>query len=141
MPLPPDRCSPSRRAIDGLRVFDEPLPEGPSSGQEVISTLNDFGSPATVAQTGGRYFGFVNGNVVPTALAASWLAGAWDQNAALAIMSPIAARLETVCEDWMVELLGLPAGTAAGLVTGTSVATLCGLAAARFRSSGGSAGM
>lgn len=123
---------PEQGAVDALQVFDEPLPEDPSPGSEVIATLRDFGSPATVAQTGGRYFGFVNGNVVPTALAASWLAGAWDQNAALGVMSPIAAKLESVCEDWLVGLLGLPKGAAAGLVTGTSVATLCGLAAGRY---------
>ena len=123
---------PDSEAMDGLQVFDEPLPENPTPGSEVISTLNDFGSPATVAQTGSRYFGFVNGNVVPTALAASWLAGAWDQNSALGVMSPIAAKLEAICEEWLVELLGLPEGTAAGLVGGTSVATLCGLAAGRY---------
>jgi len=123
---------PEQAAVEALRVFDEPLPKDPSPGIDVIATLRDFGSPATVAQTGGRYFGFVNGNVVPTALAASWLAGAWDQNAALGVMSPIAAKLESVCEEWLVDLLGLPEGTAAGLVTGTSVATLCGLAAGRY---------
>jgi glutamate/tyrosine decarboxylase-like PLP-dependent enzyme len=123
---------PEQGAIDGLRVFDEPMPNDPSPSGEVIAALHDFGSPATVAQTGGRYFGFVSGNVVPAALAASWLAGAWDQNAALDVMSPIAAKLESVCEGWLVDLLGLPEGTAAGLVSGTSVATFCGLAAARY---------
>jgi len=31
----------------------------------------------------GRYFGFVNGGMVPAAMAANWLAAAWNQNAAL----------------------------------------------------------
>lgn len=55
----------------------------------------------------------------------------WDQNAGLAVMSPIAAKLEAVCETWLTELFGLPAGTALGLVSGTSAATLCGLLAGR----------
>jgi glutamate/tyrosine decarboxylase-like PLP-dependent enzyme len=122
---------PGSEAINGLDVFDEPMPEGSEAGEEVLALLHEYGSPATVAQTGGRYFGFVNGGVVPTAAAASWLAGAWDQNTALYAMSTVSARLESVCERWLVDLLGLPLGTAAGLVGGSSVATLCGLAAAR----------
>jgi len=47
------------------------------------------------------------------------------------VISPIASKLEEICEKWLVELLGLPSGTAAGLVGGTSTATLCGLAAGR----------
>jgi glutamate/tyrosine decarboxylase-like PLP-dependent enzyme len=39
--------------------------------------------------------------------------------------------LETVCEKWLTNLFGLPDGTAAGLVSGTSAATMCGMAAGR----------
>lgn len=46
-------------------------------------------------------------------------------------MSPITAKLEDLCERWIVSLLGLPKGTAMGLVSGSSHATLCALAAAR----------
>jgi glutamate/tyrosine decarboxylase-like PLP-dependent enzyme len=108
------------------------MPQLPSAAENVLRQLHRNGSPATVAQTGGRYFGFVNGNSVPAGLAARWLADTWDQNAALQVMSPIAAKLEQVCEGWLCELLGLPEETVAGFVGGTSVATLCGLAAARF---------
>ncbi|MBI9075428.1 MAG: aspartate/glutamate racemase family protein [Desulfatibacillum sp.] len=55
----------------------------------------------------------------------------WDQNVALYVASSIAARLEAVCEAWLKDLLGLPPQTAVGFVTGTSIATLCGLAAGR----------
>ncbi len=123
---------PTPEAIENLAHFDEPVPEVPQSGAEVLRLLHEFGSPATTAQTGGRYFGFVNGNVVPTALAARWLADTWDQNTALYVMSPIVAQLERVCEQWVVDLLGLPAGSAMGIVGGTSTATMCGLAAARY---------
>jgi len=124
---------PTAEAIQNLGHFDEPVPEVPQSGAQVLSLLHEFGSPATTAQTGGRYFGFVNGNVLPTALAARWLADTWDQNAALYVMSPIVAQLERVCERWVVDLLGLPAESAMGMVGGTSTATMCGLAAARYK--------
>jgi glutamate/tyrosine decarboxylase-like PLP-dependent enzyme len=123
---------PTDIALEKLDIFDESLPIDPQPGSEILKQLHTFGSPATVAQTGGRYFGFVNGNVVPSALAARWLADVWDQNACLYVMSPIAAKLEQICQDWLVDLFGLPQNTVAGLVGGTSVATLCGLAAARY---------
>jgi glutamate/tyrosine decarboxylase-like PLP-dependent enzyme len=123
--FPPDA------ALQGLSVFREPLPAAPTPGEDILRLLHTHGSPATVAQTAGRYFGFVNGGVLPAALAARWLADAWDQNAALFVMSPIASELEAVCENWLVDLLGLPAGSAAGFVTGTSSATICGVAAGR----------
>ncbi len=125
------RAYPSEEAIKNLVVFDEPLPQGPMEAGEILETLHRFGSPATTASAGGRYFGFVNGGTLPAALAARWLADSWDQNAAMFASSPLASRLETVCEKWLVELLGLPAGTAAGFVSGSSTATLCALAAGR----------
>ena len=36
-----------------------------------------------LAIAGARFFGFVIGGALPQALAANWLAGAWDQNAGL----------------------------------------------------------
>ncbi|MEM7346515.1 MAG: aminotransferase class V-fold PLP-dependent enzyme [Chloroflexota bacterium] len=123
---------PSDEVLDQLAIFDEPVPQTPQSGEEILDLLNTYGAPATLPQTGGRYFGFVNGNAVPTALAAKWLSDVWDQNGALHVMSPITAKLEEVCERWATELLGLPSETAAGFVGGTSIATLCGLAAGRY---------
>ena len=122
---------PSQQALKALEQFDEPLPEDPAPARQLLSRLHELGSPATTALGGGRYFGFVNGGLLPAALGARLLADFWDQNAALEIMSPIAAKLEAVCEGWLVELFGLPAGSAAGLVSGTSTATLCGLLAGR----------
>lgn len=122
---------PTDEAIKALCVFDESLPTAPCAPNEILRLLHEYGSPATVAQTGGRYFGFVNGSAVPVALAAKWLSDVWDQNAALYVISPLVSQLEAVCEKWIVDLLGLPTGTAAGFVSGTSTATLCGLAAGR----------
>jgi len=122
---------PTDQAIQDLAVFDEPLPAEPGNPAEILNLLHEYGSPATTAQTGGRYFGFVNGGSVPTAIAARWLADVWDQTAGLYVTSPIASQLESTCEKWLVDLFGLPAGSAAGFVSGSSTATLSGLAAAR----------
>lgn len=122
---------PEEKSIKGLDVFREPLQEGHLSPYDIVDLLHENGSPATVAQTGGRYFGFVDGGIVPSALAAKWLSDTWDQNAGLYVMSPVASVLEEVCEKWIVDLLKLPEGTAAGFVSGSSTATLCGLTAGR----------
>jgi glutamate/tyrosine decarboxylase-like PLP-dependent enzyme len=125
------RAVPDAEALQGLESLPASLPEGPMDPRQIVDLLHRLGSPATVPYGGGRYFGFVNGGSLPAAVAARWLSDAWDQNAALHVMSPVSSALETACEKWLVSLLGLPSGTAAGLVGGTSVATLCGLAAGR----------
>jgi glutamate/tyrosine decarboxylase-like PLP-dependent enzyme len=122
---------PTPAALAGLRALDEPLPAGPSDPAETLRLLDEVAGPATVASAGGRYFGFVTGGSLPAALAAGWLAGAWDQNTAFQVMSPAAARLEALALGWLAELLGLPAGCAGALTTGATMANLSGLAAAR----------
>jgi len=109
------------------------LPAGPTDPRAVIALLDEAGSPATVANAGGRYFGFVNGGALPASLAATWLASAWNQNAALRVMSPVAATLEEIALEWARELLGLPAGCGGALTTGATMANLSGLAAARHQ--------
>lgn len=122
---------PSNDALEDLKIFNEGLPDVGSDPSDVLKILHQFGSPATVTHTGGRYFGFVTGGAIPVSIAAKWLSDVWDQNSALLATSPIASKLEAICENWLVDLFGLPSGTAAGFVSGSSIAILCGLAAGR----------
>ena len=124
---------PSDQALKDLDQFVEQLPTTTGDPAAILEQLHQYGSPASVAQTGGRYFGFVNGGILPVTLATKWLTDFWDQNTALQVMSPITSKLEEVCEQWLKELLGLPDTTVAGFVSGTSSAIFCGLAAARYR--------
>lgn len=125
------RVSPSPEAVRALDAFIEPFPDAPSDPGEVIRILDDLGSPATVAMAGPRFFGFVIGGALPAALAANWLAGAWDQNAGLFVASPTAALLEEVSLNWLLHVLALPAGCAGAFVTGATMANFTALAAAR----------
>jgi len=127
------RVFPSKDNLKRLTIFDESLPNISSDPTSLLEILKTVGSVNTVAQTGGRYFGFVNGNSLPITLATKWLSTVWDQNAALNVMSPIASKLESICQNWLNQLFNLPEHTVAGFVSGTSIATLSGLAAARFR--------
>lgn len=129
--------------VDERRVFPEPgdiarlaeldgeLPAGPCDALDTLRRLDAFASPATVATTGPRYFGFVTGGVLPAAVGAAWLTSVWDQNAILWLTSPAAARTERIVLRWMADLFGLPEGCSGALVTCATMASFAGLAAAR----------
>src|SRR5664279_3026905 len=87
--LPAKRAFPNEEALKELENLSIPLPDSSKNPEEVLEILNSIGSPNTVASNGARYFGFVFGGTLPVALAANWLAGAWDQNAVFKISSPI----------------------------------------------------
>ena len=129
--LPEKRAFPDEVALKELEKLSVPLPASSTDPETVLEVLNKIGSPNTVASTGGRYFGFVFGGTIPVALAANWLASTWDQNAVFKISSPIAAQTEKVAGNWLLELLRLPANSAVGFVTGTTMANFCGVLAAR----------
>jgi glutamate/tyrosine decarboxylase-like PLP-dependent enzyme len=124
--------NPSAADLAALSGFHEPFPSGPSDPHEVLEKLDEIGSSATVAMTGGRYFGYVIGGILPPALAANWLAATWNQNAALRVMSPVAAELEEVVLQWVCEALELPADCGGGLVTCATMANFTALVTARY---------
>jgi glutamate/tyrosine decarboxylase-like PLP-dependent enzyme len=108
------------------------LPDGPLDPGEVVTSLASLGGDGAVALGSGRYFGFVIGGALPAALAADWLTSAWDQNAGLYVAGPAASVVEQVTREWIVDLLGLPSDGSIGYVTGTQMAHVTALAAARW---------
>jgi glutamate/tyrosine decarboxylase-like PLP-dependent enzyme len=123
--------APTPEDVARLEHLAQPLPDEPTDPVEVLRLLDDYGSPATVASSGGRYFGFVTGGSLPAALAANWLATAWDQNCAFRVMSPVSSRLEEIASDWLRDLFGLSPQAGVGFGTGATMANFAGLAAAR----------
>ena len=122
---------PSPAAVTDLARLETPLPEAPTDPAIVLSELDTLVAPATMATAGPRFFGFVIGGTLPAALAANWLAAAWDQNAAMASVTPGVARVEAIALGWLVDVLGLPATTEGAFVTGATMANFTALAAAR----------
>ena len=129
--LPSRSVAPTREAVAAIEALHVAMPDGPTSPESVMEMLDSLGSPATMAMAGPRFFGFVVGGSLPAALAAGWLAGAWDQNSALANVTPGTALLEQIALEWLIDLFGLPPGSAGTFVTGATMANFCGLAAAR----------
>jgi glutamate/tyrosine decarboxylase-like PLP-dependent enzyme len=108
-----------------------PLPEDGEDPLTVIDQLARDADPGLVAMAGPRYFGFVIGGHLPVSLATDWLTSTWDQNAGIYAAGPAASVVEEAVGAWLVELLGLPARTSFGLVTGGQMANYTCLAAAR----------
>jgi glutamate/tyrosine decarboxylase-like PLP-dependent enzyme len=125
-PIFPDVTPEQLREALGRPLPDEPLPP-----EQVVEELVAAAEPGVVALGSGRYFGFVIGGALPAALAADWLTSTWDQNAGLYVGGPSASVVEQVTRGWLIDLLGLPPESSVGFVTGTQMAHVTGLAAAR----------
>jgi glutamate/tyrosine decarboxylase-like PLP-dependent enzyme len=138
-----ERIADYREAVAESRVFPQadfddvraaiggPLPDSPTPAARVLDDLVAGVSPALVATTGPRYFGFVIGGASDAATGADLLTTGWDQHAFQAVSSPAAARVEEVAAGWLKDLLGLPTTASVGFVTGAQAANTVGLAAAR----------
>src|ERR1043166_8245630 len=123
--------APAAEAVANLQQLDQPLNEESTSPDEVIALLDQVCSPATMAMAGPRFFGVVMGGSRPVPPAATWLAGAWDQNTGLFTPTPGTAQLERVALTWLLDLFKLPPNCGGAFVTGATMANFSALAAAR----------
>jgi len=123
-----------KASIEELRAaLDVPLEDASLPALEVVEQLVAAVEPGLVASAGPRYFGFVIGGALPSAVAADWLTSAWDQNAGGYPVGPSASVAEEVACAWLLDLLRLPADAGVGLTTGCQMAHVTCLAAARHR--------
>jgi glutamate/tyrosine decarboxylase-like PLP-dependent enzyme len=114
-----------------LERLDRPLADDGLAPEQVVAELAHDVEPGIIATAGGRFFGWVIGGAVPSALAADWLTSAWDQNGAMAACAPGAAKVEEIAGAWLKQILGLPADASFAFVTGCQMAHVTCLAAAR----------
>lgn len=127
-----ERGVPARASVDEIvRALGAELPDGPSTPHDVVDLLATACDPGLTAFPGGRFYGFVVGGTEPAALAADWLVSAWDQNCVMRAASPAYAAVEDVAGGWLLDLLGLPSGSAVGFTTGATMANFTCLAAGR----------
>ena len=101
--------------------------------RRVLDDLVAEADAGITAMGSARYFGFVIGGAYPAAIAADWMASAWDQNSGLAGPTPSVAAIEEITGAWLLDLLGLPEDASFALVTGCQMAHVTALAAARHR--------
>ncbi len=113
--------------------FDRGLPDEGLDAATVIDELVRDAAGGIVGSASGRFFGWVIGGSLPAALGADWLTSAWDQNAAIHACGPAEAVIEEVAGNWLKDLFGLPTSASFAFVTGTQMAHMTCLAAARHR--------
>lgn len=119
-------------ALDELREgFGGQLPEDGRPMTEVIDQLIRAAEPGLVGSTRPGFLAWVIGASSQAGVAADWLTSLWGQNGGIFQTSPAAAASEEACERWLLDLLDLPRESSIGFVTGASMATFVGLAAAR----------
>ena len=134
----PDRPVRADASLDELRdALGVPLEHGSLPAAQVIEELVAAAEPGLIGTQSSRYFGFVIGGGLDSAIAADWLTSVWDQNAAGYPGGPSAAVAEEVACDWLLDILGLPADAGVGLTTGCQMAHFTCLAAARHRALAG----
>ena len=114
------------RARLGRPMADQGVP-----ATQVIDDLVADTAGGILGSQSGRFFAWVIGGGTPAAMAADWLTTAWDQNAGIHACGPAASVVEEVAAGWLTDLFDLPAGTSTGFVTGTQMAHMTCLAAAR----------
>jgi glutamate/tyrosine decarboxylase-like PLP-dependent enzyme len=127
---PVDAALDPRSARDAL---DGALPDAAVDPSQVLDELVQYAEPGITAMGSPRFFGFVIGGALPAAVAADWMASAWDQAAGLASPTPAMAAIEDVAGTWVLDLLGLPSDASFAFVTGCQMAHVTALAAARHR--------
>ncbi|WP_350346974.1 aminotransferase class V-fold PLP-dependent enzyme [Agromyces sp. G08B096] len=125
-PVPP-RASPEE-VRDALGAE---LPELGEPAEAVIERLATAIEPGLIAIGSPRFYGWVIGGTQPAALAADWLVSAWDQNTGLRAITPGAVAAEELAGEWILDLLGLPAGSAVGFATGATMSQFAAMAAGR----------
>jgi glutamate/tyrosine decarboxylase-like PLP-dependent enzyme len=121
----------TKPAAELRQALSRPLAQQGIAPEQIIEELVNDTNGGLHAIGGGRFFAWVNGGTLPAALAADWLTSAWDQNAAMFAVGPAAAIVEEIVGEWLKDLLGLPATASFALVTGSQMAHVTCLAAAR----------
>lgn len=124
---------------DGVRAaFDAPLPRDPGDLEAAWQQLTANVLPYTGGNTHPRFWGWVQGTGTPVGMLAELIAGAVNGNLGGRDHAPVYVERQVV--DWSRRLFDLPDGTSGVLVSGTSMATVVCLAAARRRATEGAAG-
>jgi glutamate/tyrosine decarboxylase-like PLP-dependent enzyme len=113
------------------RRLDLALGEAGVPPEQVVDELVSATEGGHLGSAGGRFFAWVIGGALPSALAADWLTSTWDNNATLYACGPAASIVEEVAGAWVKDILDLPADASFALTTGCQMAHFTCLAAAR----------
>ncbi len=112
------------------RICKEWSDEGIDAPQVINDLVRDVAGGLNNS-VNARFYAWVIGGALPSALAADWLTSTWDQNAGMYAVSPASAIVEEAVGKWLKDLFRLPQHASFALVTGCQMAHTTCLAAAR----------
>ncbi|MCG8570987.1 MAG: pyridoxal-dependent decarboxylase [Spirochaetes bacterium] len=128
------------RPVNSTLTYDElkekikiPLNKSSISSSEVVTHIIESTKGGLLGNAGGRFFAWVVGGALPSALASDWLVSSWDQNSALYACSPATSIMEAAAGEWLLEILDLPRESSIAFTTGCQLAHFTCLSAARNR--------
>src|SRR5947208_9776188 len=108
-----------------------PLPLAPEPFETVLEEYRQSVLTRSLVPTSGRFFGYVPGGGLPSAAIGHFLAALTNPYASVYGASPGAAQIENSAIQWLIEMIGYPAGAWGTLQSGGSLATLTAVVAAR----------
>lgn len=109
-----------------------PMPKKGTNSTQVIDDLIENTKGGHINSVSGRFFAWVVGGTLPSALAADWMTSVWDQGAVNYVCSPSSAVIEEIVGEWLIDLLNLPLNCSFALTSGCQLAHFTCLAAARY---------
>ncbi|ONK10458.1 pyridoxal-dependent decarboxylase [Streptomyces sp. MP131-18] len=111
------------------RLKEQALDEHSVSAPQLIQEIREFVLPYPMGNGHPRFFGWINSAPAPVGILAEMLVAA--QNPSADVGDIAALHVETAVLGWFKHLMGFPAEAAGILVSGGTMATMTGLAAAR----------
>ncbi len=115
-------------------AFTATLPLAPTTPEAIARDIATHVLPHDVGNTHPRFFGWVHGSGTAQGIVPAMYEAAINANLGGRHHAP--ALVEKQLRDWIVAIFGFPAAASGLVVSGTSVATLIALSAARLRALG-----
>ena len=117
-------------------IFDECLPEAPSSGAEILREIREKLLPNCVHTGHGGYLGLITSSPLPIGVIGDLIASAINQNLGTYSVGPGAVSIERRTIRWLCNLVGYGPKSGGNLTSGGMLANLIGLKLARDHASG-----
>jgi glutamate/tyrosine decarboxylase-like PLP-dependent enzyme len=118
------------------KLFDEPLPQGPSSAETVLQEVEAKLLPYCTNVGHPGYMGLITPSPNPIGVLADFLCSALNQNIGAYSIGPAAVAMERRTVRWLTDLVGYGPQAGGNLTSGGTMANFIGLKLARDWASG-----
>jgi aromatic-L-amino-acid decarboxylase len=118
------------------RLFAEPLPQDPSTAENILSELEQKLLPNCTHVGHPGYMGLITPSPSPIGIIADFICSALNQNIGAYTVGPAAVAMERGTVRWLTDLLGYGENAGGNLTSGGMMANFIGLKLARDSVSG-----